>query len=109
MSLLNDAKQALEDAGKQLKADLWKPDDAKFLEARAKDIVGLAAKASEEQNPAKKAGYIAAARDTLVSVKLLALIRMETGEKHLLDALGNFFMSVVIPAVLKALPALVGL
>src|SRR6516225_3347880 len=100
MAATDDVLKALKDAGAQLKADLWKPEDGTFLEARAKDLVGLEAKAATlKDGDPKKAAYTAAARDTIVSVKLLALIRMETAEKHLLDALGKFFLTVAVPAV----------
>lgn len=109
MSAIDEATKALVDAGRQLKSDLWKADDNAFLAARAKDLVGLAAKIETEKDAAKKAGYVAAARDTLVSVKLLALIRMETVQQHVLEALGSFFMSTVLPALVKLLPALVAI
>ena len=108
MSLINDAKQALEDTGTQLKADLWLPDDKAFLEDRAKDLVELAAKAAKAQDPAQKAGYLAAARDTMISVKVLAMIRMEATEQHIVDALEKLFWNIVVPRLVKALPALQG-
>ena len=108
MSLIDDAKQALEDTGHQLKADLWTPDDKAFLEARAKDLVELAAKAAQAQDAAQRAGYLAAARDTTISVKVLALIRMEATEQHVLDTLEKLFWDTVVPRLVKALPALQG-
>jgi alkylhydroperoxidase/carboxymuconolactone decarboxylase family protein YurZ len=108
MSLIDDAKQALEDAGTQLKADLWMPDDKAFLEDRAKDLVELAAKAAKARDPAQKAGYLAAARDTMISVKVLAMIRMEATEQHIVDALEKLFWNTVVPRLIKALPALQG-
>jgi hypothetical protein len=108
MSLIDDAKQVLEDTGNQLKADLWMPDDQAFLEERAKDLVELAAKAAAAKTEAQKAGYVAAARDTMTSVKVLAMIRIEATEQHLLDALEKRFWDTVGPRVVKLLPALQG-
>jgi hypothetical protein len=108
MSLIDDAKQALEDTGNQLKADLWTPDDKAFLEDRAKDLVELAAKAAKAQDPAQRAGYLAAARDTATSVKVLAMIRMEATEQHIVDALEKLFWNTVAPRLVKVLPALQG-
>jgi alkylhydroperoxidase/carboxymuconolactone decarboxylase family protein YurZ len=106
MSLIDDAKQALEDTGTQLKADLWMPDDKAFLEDRAKDLVELAAKAAKAQDPAQKAAYLAAARDTMTSVKVLAVIRMEATEQHIVDALEKLFWKEVGPRLAKVLPLL---
>ncbi len=106
MSLIDEAKRALEDTGNQLKADLWTSDDKAFLEARAKDLVQLAAKAEAAQDPAQRAGYLAAARDTVVSVKVLALIRTEAAEQHVLAALEKLFWHEAVPRLTKALPAL---
>lgn len=106
MSLIDDAKQALEDTGNLLKADLWKPDDKAFLEERAKDLVELAAKAAQAQDPAQRAGYLAAARDTTISVKVLAMIRVEATEQHVLDALEKRFWGELKPRLVKALPVL---
>lgn len=109
MSLIDDAKRALEDTGHQLKADLWTPDDKTFLEERAKDLVELAAHAAAAQSEAQRAGYVAAARDTMISVKVLAMIRLEATEQHLLDTLEELFWNTVGPRLVKALPALQGL
>ncbi|HEX7838931.1 MAG TPA: hypothetical protein VF469_15745 [Kofleriaceae bacterium] len=106
MSLIDEAKQALEGAGNQLKADLWTADDKLYLEARARDLAGFAAKAAEAQSAAQRAGFVAAARDTLISVKVLAMIRMEATEQHLVDSLEKLFWSTVMPRLTKALPAL---
>jgi hypothetical protein len=106
MSLINDAKQALEGAGTQLKADLWTPDDQVFLEVRAKELVEFAAKAAESKTAAQRAGYVAAARDTMISVKVLAMIRMEAVEQHIIDALEKFFWSAAKPLLVKVLPVL---
>jgi hypothetical protein len=112
MALLDDVKTALEGAGVQLKADLWRPSDRAFLEARARDLVGLAQKAAaatDAKDAAKRAAYVAAAKDTVNHVKLLAMIRMETAQSHVIDALERFFLASVLPALIKALPALVAL
>lgn len=100
-----EVKQALRDAGTQLKNDLWKPEDEAFLAARAKDLVGLNIKATAATEPAKKKAYQAAALDVLSHVKLLAVIRMEVGAQHVFDALGRFFMDKVLPVIVKLLPA----
>jgi hypothetical protein len=107
--VLEATKRALADAGKQLKSDLWKPDDEAFLAARAKDLVGLSKKAATTQDPKRKAAYLAAARDVVNHVRLLAVIRMEVVAHHVQDALGRFFLDKLVPLLVKALPALVGL
>jgi len=106
---LEATKKALADAGKQLKSDLWKPEDSAFLAARAKDLVGLNRKAAATQDPIKKAAYLAAARDVVNHVRLLAVIRMEVSAHHVQDALGRFFLDTLLPLLIKALPALIGL
>ena len=106
MSLIDDAKQALHDTGNQLKADLWTPDDKAFLEDRAKDLVELAAKAAKAQDSAQRAAYLAAARDTMISVKVLAMIRMEATEQHIVDALEKLFWKAAGPRLAKVLPLL---
>src|SRR5262245_23961841 len=70
MSALDNAKQALEDAGTQLKADLWTPDDKRLLEQRARDLAELAAKAAAASDPAHRAAYLAAAQGTVTAVKV---------------------------------------
>ena len=111
MSILDpsDVLKTLTDTGNQLKSGLWKSDDTAFLQARAKDMVGLAAKAAREQDPGRKAAYLAAARDTVTSVRLLAMIRLETAEQAALAAAGNFFTTTVTSALKKLLPSLGGL
>jgi len=109
MSLEDDVKQALRDAGEQLKKDLWQPNDEAFLAARATDLVGLNAKALAATDPAKKKAYQAAAKDVVNHVQLLAVIRMEAGAAHIVDALGKFFMDKVLPALIKLLPVLISL
>lgn len=106
MSLENEIKQALKEAGQQLKHDLWKPEDDAFLVARAKDIAGLNLKAAKATDPNKKRAYQAAALDTLQGVKMLALIRAEVSATHIVDALGRFFMLTILPALAKLVPAL---
>ena len=109
MSLIDDAKQALEDTGNQLKADLWSPDDRAFLEDRAKDLVELATEAAAAKTEAQRAGYVAAARDTMISVKVLAMIRVEATENHVLDALEKLFWDTAVPRLVTLLPALQGI
>lgn len=94
-------------AGKQLKADLWRPDDLKLIASRAKDLVGLDAKAKAAQDPALKRQYQLAAEGVVEHVKLLALLRMQVAQDHLLDALGRFFMNIVIPALGKLIKSVI--
>ena len=108
MALEDDVMQALKEAGEQLKKDIWHPGDEKFLAARARDLAGLQRKAQAATDPNKKKAYTAAAHDTVQSVKMLALIRMEAGAAHIGDALGRFFMEKVLPALIKLLPAIIG-
>ena len=109
MATSNDVELALRKAGEVLKADLWRDTDAAFLEARAKDLVGLAAKAAATNDPLKKRAYLAAARDVVSSVELLAVVRMEVAASHVQDALSRFFFETVVPLLVKLLPALLGL
>ena len=109
MAIVDDVKKGLEEAGKALKADLWKPEDNAFLAARAKDLVGLATKAASTTDARKKAAYLAAAKDTIHHVKLVALIRMEVGLIHVLDALGRFFLEKAVPVLISKLPSLAAL
>jgi len=109
MSLEDEVKQALRDAGTQLKNDLWKPEDEAFLAARAKDLVGLNAKALAATDPAKKKGYQAAAKDVVNHARLLAVIRMEAGAQHVVEILGKFFVEKLLPVLIKLLPAVLGL
>ena len=109
MSLEDDVKQALREAGTQIKQDLWKPEDEAFLAARAKDLVGLNAKANAATDPAKKKAYQAAAKDVVNHVRLLAVIRMEAGAQHVVEILGKFFLEKVVPVLIKLLPALIAL
>ena len=101
------ALDALTRAGLELKSDLWTDADKAFLKARARDLVGLGAKAAAATSPKKKAAYKAAALDVMDHVKVVALIRMQVTQQHVLDALGRFFMEQLLPALLKLLPALV--
>jgi hypothetical protein len=109
MALEDEVEKALRDAGAVLKADLWQPSDAAFLKARATDLVGLNRKADTATDPMKKRAYVAAARDVVNHVRLLAVIRMEVAAHHVLDALGRFFVEKVVPALLALLPSLIGL
>jgi hypothetical protein len=107
MALEDEVKKALIDAGNELKKDLWHPEDLELLAARARDLVGLDRKASEESDPAKKAQYKMAAGMVLDHVKLLALLRMQVARKDIETALGNFFMKTVLPALGALLKAVV--
>jgi hypothetical protein len=109
MALSDDVENALREAGHALKGDLWRETDGAFLKARAKDLVGLATKAQAASDPQQKRAYVAAARDVVNHVKLLAVIRMETAAAHVLDALGRFFMEKIVPALATLLPALLGI
>ena len=60
-------------------------------------------------DPAKKKAFQAAAKDVVNHVQLLAVIRMEAGAAHIVDALGKFFMDKVLPALIKLLPVLISL
>lgn len=106
MALIDDVRRALEDAGKQLKKDLWRPEDMTLLASRAQDLVGLNLKAEQATDPNKKAQYQYAAQSVVEHVKLLALLRMQVAQNDVLDALGRFFMNIVIPALAKFLKAL---
>jgi hypothetical protein len=107
MALEDDVKQALREAGEQIKKDLWKPNDEAFLAARAKDLVGLNKKALATDDPLRKKGYKAAADDVLNHVKLLAIIRSEALAAHLSDIIGKLFLEKVLPLLIKLLPALI--
>ncbi|HTA92220.1 MAG TPA: hypothetical protein VK745_21725 [Polyangiaceae bacterium] len=109
MSLEDDVKQELKAAGQQFLADLWQPADEAVLEARAKDLVGLNVSAATATDPATKQAFVAAAKDVVNSVKILALIRAEAAAKHLRDQLEQFFVQTVVPKLLALLPALLGL
>jgi len=104
--LTDQVKQALKEAGAELKSDIWKPEDEAFLLARAADLVGLNKKVELATTPAKRAAYQAAAQDVVNHVKLVALIRLEVATQHILDALGRFFTTVLLPRLVQLLPAL---
>lgn len=108
MALADDVKDALADAGRVLKADLWTDDDDEFLAARARDLVGLARKAQATTDERKRKAYLAAARATVGHVKLLAMIRMEVAQRHVVDALGRFFLEHLLPRLVRLLPAIAG-
>lgn len=107
--ILSEVTKALHDAGAELKADLWKPADKAFLEARAKDLIGLNTKAAAATDPLRQKAYLAAARDVVNHVRLAAVIRMEVATTHVFEALGRFFIDKLLPLLFKVLPALVGL
>ncbi|HEY5958818.1 MAG TPA: hypothetical protein VIV60_19790 [Polyangiaceae bacterium] len=109
MSLQDDVLQALKSAGKELKQDLWHVEDEPFLAARAKDLMGLAMKAEAAKDPNLRVAYVAAARDVVHHVKLLAMMRMEVGASHVVEALGKFFLNTLVPILIKCLPALLGI
>lgn len=106
MALIDDVKKALKDAGEQLKDDLWEKEDAAFLAARAKDLVGLDAKALAAPNAKKKAEYASAARSVINHVTMRAMVRMQIAAKHILVAMERFFNNVVIPALSALLKSL---
>jgi hypothetical protein len=107
MAVKDYVKKALIDAGNQLRKDLWRPQDLVLLEARAGDLVGLNAKAEATTDAAKKEQYKLAAQGVLEHVKLLALVRVQVAQDHLVDALGKFFMNVALPTLVKLLPAVI--
>lgn len=109
MALEDDVEQALRDAGTQLKAGLWQESDTPFLQARARDLIGLNLKAASATDPLKKRAYLAAARDVVGHVKLMAIIRMEVATANVVDDLSRFFMDKVLPLLRAVLPALVEL
>lgn len=106
MALEDDVEKALRDAGTQLKADLWQESDTPFLQARARDLIGLNVKAARAIDPIKKRAYLAAARDVVGHVRLMAMIRMEVAAANLLDELSRFFMDRLLPLIRAILPAL---
>lgn len=106
MSIQADVEKALLDAGEQLKKDLWRPEDKQFIANRAKDLVGLNAKAAAATDAATKRQYQLAAAAVVDHVKLQALLRLQVTQDHLLDALGRFFLNVALPALGKILKAL---
>lgn len=106
MATQDEIKQVLRDAGEQIKKDLWKPEDELFLQARARDFIGLEAKAAKATDPAKKKAYHNTALDVLNHVKLLALIRAEAAADHMVEKLGSLFVQKALPLLIKLLPAL---
>ena len=109
LPLVDQVRHALEEAGTALRRDMWTANDRAFLTARAKDLVGLSVKAAATHDPARKAAYGAAAKDTIQHVKLVAMMRMEVAAAHVLDALGRFFLDKALPVLVKLLPALAAL
>ena len=106
MPLENQVRQALIEAGTQLRSDLWRQEDLEFLSRRARDLVGLNDKALKANDDSKRTQYRLAAQAVVENVKLLALLRMQTAQDHVLDALGRFFLKVVLPALAALLTAL---
>ena len=109
MALLVDVLAELTQAGEDIKKDLWQPGDAAVLQARAQDIVQLGLDAAEETDAAKKAAFLAAAKDVLNQVKMLAVARAEVAVQKTAAELGQFFLDKVAPKLVALLPALVGL
>lgn len=107
MALKDEVKQALKEAGEVFKKELWKSEDEAFLDSRAADLIGLNHKAAATTNPDRKRAYQAAARDTLQSVKMLALIRAEVVVAHLVDLLGRIFMEKVLPRLIQLIPVVI--
>ena len=106
MNIANEIKKAFEDAGGQLKDDLWKPEDLDVLSQRAQDLAGLQRKAENTSDPQKRAQYKLAAKLVVQHVELLALTRMHVAEKHIQEALQRFFWNVLLPALIKVVPLL---
>lgn len=106
-ALKGNVQEALKQAGEVLKKDLWKPEDAAYLAARAEDLVGLNRKAQAATDPNKKGAYRAAALDTLQGAKMLALIRAEAASAQLTEQLGQLFMKTVLPQLIKFLPTII--
>jgi hypothetical protein len=106
MALQKEVEQALIASGRQLKADLWRPEDLRLLARRSKDLVGLNAKARATRDKKKKRQYRLAAEGVVEHVRLLALLRLQVAQDHLLDTLGRFFDRVLLPILAKLLTAL---
>jgi hypothetical protein len=106
MALSDDILQALVNAGKELKADLWTSEDLDMLKQRALDLAGLEAKAVQATDPDKKNQYQLAASLIIDHVKVTALTRMLLAQKDALDALGKLFLQVLTKYLLPLLPAL---
>ncbi len=109
MPLTDDVLKVMVDAGKQLKQDLWSSADLQVLEQRARDLVGLQNKAVTETDPKKKAQIQLAAKLVIQHVELLALTRLDVAQSHVRDALRNLFMNVLLPALVKLIPAALAL
>jgi hypothetical protein len=103
MALETAVKEALIVAGTQLKKDLWRDEDLKLIAAKAKDLVGLYAKHEGTSDKKKKRQYALAAMSVVDHVKLLALLRMQVAQNHVLEALGKFFLEKALPALAKVL------
>jgi len=106
---VDDVKDVLRDAGRALRHDLWAASDEEFLAAKARDLVRLARKAAATEDPHTRIAYLAAARDTINHVKLVALMRMEVAASHVLDTLGRLFLERALPALIERLPSLLGI
>ncbi len=106
MALIDAVEQALLNAGTQLKADLWRKEDLQLIAAKARDLVGLHTKAVATKDKKKKRQYELAALSVVDHVKLLALLRMQVAQQHVVDVLGKFFLEKVLPALAKLLTGL---
>lgn len=93
-------------AGEELKSDLWRPDDVAFLRQRAQDLVGLNLKASLATEQLRRVQYQAAAMAVVDHVKLLALVRMQVAQDHVVGALERFFLKTLLPMLGGVLGAL---
>src|SRR5262245_35138450 len=106
MALEDDVLKVFADLGTRLQENLWTKNDAEFLAQRAKDLVGLNVKASAATDPAKKASYRRAALLVADHVKLRALTRLAISQKHVMEAVDNLIMDILIPALGKLLASL---
>ena len=106
MSLQDEVFDALRDAGLELKEDLWSAKDKEVLAQRAKDLVGLHVKALAADDPGKKEQYRLAARLVVQHVQLIALTRLHVAGEDLVEIIKKFFTRVLLPALLRLLPAL---
>jgi hypothetical protein len=106
MALQDDLKTALIEAGERLKEDLWTEQDPVVLEQRAKDLAGLAQKALTSNDEAKRKQYALAAELVIQHVALLALLRLNYAEKHVLEEIEKFFkdaLAAIIPMLFAAI------
>jgi hypothetical protein len=105
-ALRTEVKEALDIAANEIKTGLWHEEDKDFLEARAKDLVGLHLKARTTTDLLKQRAYKAAAADTLHHVKLMAIIRMEATSARMADLVGRLFVETAVRLLKLVLPIL---